>query len=183
MDARLSRFAIVFLAACWSAPAQADPLVMFLFSAAREILTSAVQRSPAQTDPLPEVSQTYPGTAVRPADLQRVVEESFGYLSERQRREVFDSLHGMLLNPKLAGSRAALIEYFMHKALAVRIAQSQLESLSQADKRDLAARFGGEIAGLPDEERQRLLVILQTRLLPVPADLNQMLLAEMRTDR
>ena len=115
MYARLRRLVFLLMAVGWAVPAHADPLVLFLINTAREILTAAAKRAPAQAVALPEAPQTYAGTAVRPADLRRVIDASFVYLSERQRGEVFESLHGMLLDPKLAGTRAALIEYFMHK--------------------------------------------------------------------
>ena len=76
-----------------------------------------------------------------------------------------------------------MIEYFVHKALAVRLAQLQMARLSQADKLELASQFRQEIAGLPDDERGQLLVVLEKNLLPVPADLNRLLLAELQAVR
>jgi len=183
MPALLRSASLVLVFALWSMPARADPLVFFLMSAAREIISSAADRPAPKPLPLPEEMTLYPGTAVRPVDMRRVIDESFVYLSSDQRTEIFDSLHAMLLDAKLGASRATLIEYFMHKALAVRVAQVQLERLSQADKRELAVQFRQEIAALPDEERGQLQLILQKNLLPVPADLNQLLLAELKDVR
>lgn len=154
-------------------------------SAAREI-ASAVAARPApevRPLPLPAPAATYPGTAVEPETLRQIVNDSFGYLSSAQRREVFESLNEMLLDPKLGGQRAALIEYFLHKALAVRAAQMQLAKLSTAEKQRLAAQFKEETAALSDEERHQLLGLLEHRLLPVPADLNQLLLAQLQEAR
>jgi hypothetical protein len=89
----------------------------------------------------------------------------------------------MLLDPKLAGNRAALIEYFLHKALAVRAAQVELGRLSYPEKERLAVQFRQETAALPDEERQQLVKLLEQHLLPVPADLNQLLLAQLQEPR
>lgn len=185
MRLALRRFAFLVLASVWAVPANADPLLFFLMSAAREI-SAAVARRPAQ-DPaalsVPEPFTTYPGTAVEPDTLRRIIDDSFTYLSESQRDEVFASLHEMLLDPRLGNQRAALIEYFLHKALAVRAAQMQLARLSQADKQRLAAQFREETASLPQSERQQLLGLLEHKLLPVPADLNQLLLAELQEPR
>ena len=180
----LRRTAFLFFAALWSLPAQADPIVFFLMSVAREMVTTAMMKpSPPVVVPLPEAPGTYSGTAVRPDDLRRIVDESFVYLSSSQRAEVFDSLHAKLLDPNLGISRATLIEYFVHKALAVRLAQLQMARLSQADKLELASQFRQEIAGLPDDERRQLLLVLEKNLLPVPADLNRLLLAELQAVR
>lgn len=177
------RTVFFFLVLLCARPVHADPLIFFLMSAARELASSAAAKAltaPA-TEVAPEIpaapASTYPGTAVEPEILRRVIDESFVYLSEDQRREVFDKLNEMLLDPKFAANRASLIEYFLHRALAVRAAQMQLAQLSSADKENLALRFKEETAALPEEERQKLLKLLEQRLLPVPSDLNQLLLA------
>ncbi len=167
--------------------AQADPLVFFLMSAAKEIASRAIQKAvkeQARIAALPVAPPpTYPGTAVEPKTLRRVVHESFVYLSSSQRNEIFESLNELLLDPKLGGNRAALIEYFLHKALAVRAAQIELGKLTYAQKEGLARQFRQETASLPDEERQQLQKLLEQHLLPVPADLNEMLLAQLQESR
>lgn len=185
MRPTLRRLAFLLFASAWAMPAKADPLLFFLMSAAKEI-AAAVARRPAP-DPValsvPVPPTTYPGTAVEPETLRQIIEDSFAYLSQAQRKEVFASLNQMLLDPKLGNQRAALIEYFLHKALAVRSAQMQLARLSEADKQRLAAQFRQETASLPEAERQQLLGLLEHNLLPVPADLNQLLLAELQEPR
>ncbi len=181
----LRRTVFLFFAAGWPLAASADPLVFFLMSAAKEIAASVIAKSASApaTVRLPAPAETYPGTAVEPATLRRIIDESFGYLSSAQRREVFESLNAMLLDPKLGANRAALIEYFLHKALAVRAAQFELGKLSHAQKQGLARQFRQETADLPDEERRQLQLLLEQQLLPVPADLNQMLLAQLQEQR
>ena len=125
-------------------------------------------------------STTYPGTTVEPELLRRVINESFAYLSQSRRDEIFDSLNAKLLDPSVAGTRAALIEFFLDRALAVRTAQIELARLSEADKRRLARQFRQETAGLADEDRKQLLELLEQHLLPVPADLNELLLAQLQ---
>jgi hypothetical protein len=161
-----------------AAPAPAaDPLLMFLLSVAREVIFAASRAraaAPPETfDPVP----TYPGTAVEPAHVKRLIDEGFGYLSEAQRAEVFDSLHGALMNPKNAAVRGSMIEYFARKAIEVRSAQDRLANLSQPEKASLAADFRRQVAGLPEEEATQLAELLRRQVLPLPSDLNEMLLA------
>lgn len=181
MRPALRRIVFLFFAAGWTAAAQADPLIFFLMSAAREIAAAAIARGAAEAAaPAPAVmAVTYPGTAVEPETLRRVIDDSFSYLSSAQRGEIFASLNEMLLDPKLGATRAPLIEYFLHKALAVRTAQIELGKLSYAEKERLAVQFKAETAELPEEERKQLMKLLEGHLLPVPADLNQLLLAQL----
>jgi len=185
MRPALRRIVFLVFAAGWSAAAQADPLVFFLMSAAREIAAAALTKAASEAaKPTPVVAATtYPGTAVEPETLRRVIDDSFSYLSSSQRNEIFASLNEMLLDPKLGPTRATLIEYFLHKALAVRAAQVELGKLSYAEKERLAVQFRQETAALPDEERQQLVKLLEQHLLPVPADLNQLLLAQLQEPR
>ena len=181
MRPALRRIVFLFFAAGWSAAANADPLIFFLMSAAREIAAAAVTKAAAEpVTPTPMVAATtYPGTAVEPETLRRVIDDSFSYLSSAQRGEIFASLNEMLLDPKLGPTRATLIEYFLYKALAVRAAQVELGKLSYAEKERLAVQFRVETASLPEEDRRQLLQLLEQHLLPVPADLNQLLLAQL----
>ena len=140
----LRRIAFLFFAAGWSAAVNADPLIFFLMSAAREIAISAVTKGISESAPaVPAPATNYPGTAVEPETLRRVIDDSFVYLSSAQRSEIFDSLNNMLLDPKLGPTRATLIEYFLHKALAVRAAQVE------------GRLGGGQGCGLPPRRSAR----------------------------
>lgn len=180
MRPALRRIVFLFLATGWPLAAHADPLIFFLMSAAREIAAAALTKAASEAaKPAPVVAATtYPATAVEPETLRRVIDESFAYLSSSQRDEIFASLNEMLLDPKLGATRATLIEYFLHKALAVRAAQVELGKLSYAEKERLAVQFRHETAALSEEERRQLMKLLEEHLLPVPADLNQLLLAQ-----
>ena len=151
---------------------------MFLISMARNLIENHAARAPAaNAAPMPEVSRVYPGTTVEPDQLRRLIDDSFLYLSDRQRAEIFDSLHAALVDPKNAAVRGTMIDFFVNKALTVRAAQLQLAQLSRRDKERLAGEFGKEIASLPAEERSQLGELLRQGLLPIPSDLNQLLLA------
>ena len=161
-------------------PAAADPVLMFLLSVAREMVEAHAARmraAPAAPEPVPDMARVYPGTAVEPEHLRRLIDDSFLYLSEAQRKEIFDALHEALMDPKNAAVRGTMIHYFAEKALTVRAAQLELARLSARDKERLAAEFRKEISSLSDEDQTQLGELLRSDLLPVPSDLNQLLLA------
>ena len=161
------------------APASADPILMFLIGMAREMVQSHANRSGGTPAPefVPDMANVYPGTSVEPDHLRRLINDSFLYLSDAQRKEIFDSLHEALSDQKNAAVRGAMIEYFAHKALTIRAAQIKLSQLSWREKESLAADFGKEIATLSAEDLTQLGELLRSGLLPVPTDLNQLLLA------
>ena len=151
---------------------------MFLLSMAREMIESHAAHAPVQPDSrLPDLARIYPGTAVEPDHLRRLIDDSFLYLSDSQRREIFDALHAALTDPKNAAVRGTMIDFFVNKTLTVRAAQLQLAQLSWRDKERLAGEFGKEIASLSVQERGQLGELLRQGLLPIPGDLNQLLLA------
>ena len=167
----------LWLCAC-AAPAQAaDPILMLLLSVARGMVVSAASRAPqAESAPLPPATTRYPGTSVEPEHVRRLIDECFRYLSDAQRREIFDSLHAALMDPKNTAVRASMIDYFVTRAMAVREAQQRLANLSAPDKDRLVAEFKTAIAMLPVEEAAQLAVLLRQGVLPVPSDLNDQLL-------
>lgn len=156
----------------------ADPLTMLLLTIAREALFSAARDYLASRESTPApLPQTYPGTTVEPAHVRRLVDEGFGYLTTAQRDEVFEAFHRHLMDPKNAAVRGPMIEYFAERAVAMRFAQERLARLSHAEKTALAADFRKEVAALPPEEAAQLATLLRKNVLPVPGDLNDMLLA------
>ena len=180
MIRRLQRAVLVSLLLAFAAPASAaDPIVMLLLGIAREMAFNAV-RERLMAPPEPEAPPVlYPGTTVEPAQLRRLIDEGFSYLSRGQREEVFESLHASLMDPKNAGVRASMIEYFADRAMAMRMAQDRLASLSGAEKSRLAAEFREQTAELSPEETAQLAELLRRHVLPVPRDLNDMLLAQL----
>ena len=166
-----------------AAPAAAmDPILMFIFTVAREMAGQHAARKPkAPALPqlggsLPDFPKVYPGTMVEPEHLRALIDECFPYLSDSRRREIFDSLHAGLPDPRNAPVSAALIDYFAERAFAVRAAQQRLKKMSRREKDLLAGEFRKEIADLPAEERARVAGLLREGLLPVPGDFSQMLL-------
>jgi hypothetical protein len=180
MIRRLQRVIVLSLLLGFAAPAAAaDPIVMLLLGIAREMVFNAVrERLMAPREPEPPAA-LYPGTTVEPSYLRRLVDDGFGYLSGGQREEVFDSLHASLMDPKNAGVRASMIDYFAERAMAMRAAQDRLASLSGSEKSRLAAEFRQQVAELSPEEAAQLAELLRRQVLPVPRDLNEMLLTEL----
>lgn len=167
-----------FLFACAAPAWAADPILMLLFGIARDMMINrAIDAITAPPGEAPiEIPKFYPGTLVEPDQLRRLIDDSFLYLSESQRGEIFDALHAELLKPKNAVVRAAMIEYFAERALAVRAAQLRLARLTWGEKQLLAEAFHKEAAALPEAEQAELAEVLRRGLLPVPSDLNQLLL-------
>lgn len=158
----------------------ADPILMFLLGFARNVMERQIQQAmnaPAPAEPMPDLGKTYPGTTVEPKIVRRLIDDSFLYLSEDQRKEIFDSFNKALLNPRNAAIRGQMIEHFARKALAVRAAQVRLSQLSLREKQMLAAEFRAEIAGVPEQDIAQLRSVIEKGLLPVPMDLNQLFLA------
>lgn len=179
---RLLRGGVLFtlLFAGLVAPAAADPILMLLMSIARQMVTSHAQKPDSEkrleVDIL-NVDKFYPGTMVEPDQIRRLIDDSFLYLGDRQRQEIFDSFNAELLKPKNAAVRAAMIEYFIDRALILRAAQLRLSQMSWSEKERMASEFKAELAALSTEDRAQIGDLLRNRMLPVPGDLNQLLLA------
>jgi hypothetical protein len=179
---RLLRRGVLFalLSAGLVAPAAADPILMILMSIARNMVTNHAQKP--DSEKLLEgqtfnLANVYPGTLVEPDQIRRLIDDSFLYLGDRERQEIFDTLNAELMNPKNAAVRGAMIEYFTDKALVVRAAQLQLARMPWSEKERMALEFKSELAGLSPEEQEQIGELLRKRMLPVPSDLNQLLLA------
>jgi len=162
------------------APAAADPVLMILMSIARNMVSNHAQK-PDREKMLEgqsfDMAKVYPGTLIEPEQMRRLIDDSFLYLGDRQRQEIFDTLNAELLNPRNAAVRGAMIEYFTDRALIVRAAQLQLARMPWSEKERLAAEFKSELSTLPPAEREQIGELLRKRMLPVPGDLNQLLLA------
>jgi len=172
---RLIRKGVFFtLLLCCCTPASADPLLMFLLGIAKNMVVDyAASRPVVPVEP----PQRYPGTTVEPEQLRRLIDESFFYLGDSQRREIFDALNAALMDPKNAAVRGPMIDYFAERALEVRAAQIRLAQLGDQEKQSLAEEFRKGITSLSPEEQAQLGRLLREHLLPVPGDLNQLLLA------
>jgi len=158
-----------------------DPFAMFLIGIARDMVINYANRPPlGPEEVLPDLKLVYPGTTVEPDHLRKLIDDSFMYLSDGQRREIFDMLHAALMDPKNAAVRGPMIEYFARRALTIRAAQLHLAKLSWPEKERLAAEFKTAYAELPADEKVQLGEVVRRGLLPVPSDLGELLAAAVR---
>ncbi len=170
---RRSFFFAALMACAW--PVRADPLLMFVFSVVKEIALAHSAAAPAalaaRTFPA-----TYPGTTVEPTTMRRLIDESFTYLSQAQRDEIFLALNAELLKPENIAVSAPLIDHFAHRAVQVRAAQERLARLSSREQERLLLAFPAAVKSLSREDLGKLRTVLELGLLPVPSDLSQQML-------
>lgn len=164
----------------------ADPLTMFLLGFAQNLITSAIEsysakpNTPATVPPMPAMK---PPASMDDEDLRVLVDESFVYLTSPQREELLAGLHKALSDPANAAQREAILTEFVNVARQIQYSQRQLNRLSDEQKRTVANRFAGYFRTLTPEQQQALLERLRLNALPLPADLNEMMLAALAAER
>jgi len=173
---------VTLLTMVMSAPAYAvEPLTLFLLRMLRDQIATSVIESAvnsASRPPPPRVSPALAGVhGIDEAQLRGLIDAGFVHLSAAQRAEVYASLTAMLADPKNALARPLIIEQLAQKASAVRGAHEQLALLSAEQKRAIVADARAEYERLRPEERDQLLRLLQSRVAPIPRDLNDQMLA------
>jgi hypothetical protein len=172
----------------WSSgPARAaDPMLMFLLGFAKNLVESAIERNAAQRPALVPPAPLAPAVPAVPqktpaqldaADLRTLVDDSFAYLDRTQRNELLAGLQKALDDPANAPYREHILAQFVFVARQVSFTHRQLDRLSAEDKQALAERFAANYRLLAPEQQQALSRQLQARALPLPADLNDMMLA------
>ena len=156
-----------------------DPLTMFLLGFARNLVTSAIESHQSKPQPrvvtAPPAQQKAPGS-FEPADLRTLVDESFAHLSSAQREELLASLDKALSDPANAAHRGVILSQFVTVARQIQFTHTQLNRLSAEEKRVLAERFASNFRSLTPDQQQSLQQQLAQRALPLPADLNDMML-------
>jgi hypothetical protein len=165
-----------------AAPAPAaDPLLMFVLGFAKNLIESAIEADAAKPKPAAIVAAPAPlpkaPAHMDAADLRALVDESFGYLSAAQRDELLAGLEKALSDPANAPYRNAILAQFVGVASQVKFALQQLDRLSPEDKQALAERFARNYRALSPEYQQAVSQQLRARALPLPADLNDMMLS------
>jgi hypothetical protein len=178
----LSSLALAAALTFQAAPARAaDPLLMFMLGFAKNLIESAIEANAARPAPplvLPPPAPLPKAPArMDSADLQALVDESFGYLTATQRAELLAGLDKALSDPANGPHRDAIVTQFVSVARQVSFAHRQLERLSPEHKQALAQRFALNYRSLAPEHQQALSQQLRARALPLPADLNDMMLS------
>jgi hypothetical protein len=184
----LRRGLLGLVLAIWASSAvAADPLTLILLRLLRDQIISAAAQ--AAYESAQAASKPPAGPVVfspHPYDLddsklRTLIDEGFVHLTAAQRDEVFASVKRILADPKNAAVRFHIIEELALKASAVRQAHEQLNNLSEARKRSIVSEARESFQALPAEERQQMIGVLQSGVVPIPRDLNDMILAEFRS--
>jgi hypothetical protein len=174
---------VTLLFAVTAAPAYAaEPLTLFLLKMLRDqiataAIESAVNSASRPQAPVPVAPALAGVHGVDEVQLRGLIDAGFVHLTPRQRAEVYASLTRMLADPKNALARPLIIEQLAQQASAVRGAHEQLALLSEAQKRAIVADARAEYERLRPEERDQMLQLLQSRVAPIPRDLNDLMLA------
>jgi hypothetical protein len=172
----------VLILALWPTVAlAAEPLALILLHIIRQQIASAVENAIEKAQRERERPVLVVPRAQYDLDdqqLRALIDEGFVHLTRSQREEVFASVKKILSDPQNAAMRPGLVQELAVKASAVRQAHEQLAALTSSEKRALALQARDEYAKLPLEERQQMVQVLQARIVPLPRDLNDMILAE-----
>lgn len=174
----------VLLLLIWSSASFAvDPLTLILLRMMRDqIISSSAQAAidGAQRDNARSRVAVLPPSPYMLDDrkLRALIDEGFVYLTPAQRDEVYASVQRALDDPKNAALRPMLVQELAQKASAARQAHERLSNLSDDEKRTIVGQMRNEYAELSPEERLRMLQVLQSGIVPIPRDLNNMILAE-----
>lgn len=181
----MRRSLVCVLLALWpSISVAAEPLTLLLIHILREQIASAVQDAIENA----QREKERPSFVIPPSPydldddkLKALIDEGFVHLSSAQRDEVFASVKRILSDPENAALKPMLVEELAVKASAVRQAHERLSNLSQVEKKALAVQAREEYEKLPPEEREQMLHVLRSGIVPLPRDLNEMILAEFGT--
>ena len=166
----------------------ADPLLMFVLGFAKNLIETSMQEEKARRGKAGGsnmASAAVPATLNSPKtpasmdqeDLRVLIDESFVYLSRSQLVELHAGLDKALADPANSAHREAILNQFVTVARQVQFTHGQLNRLSPDDKRLLAERFAASFRTLSPDQQQGLLEQLRQRVLPLPSDLNDMMLA------
>lgn len=167
--------------------AAADPLTLILLRMLRDqVISSSIQSAvegaspgtPQKTEPIMIPPAPYD---LGDEKLRALINEGFVHLTAAQREEVFTSVKRALADPQHAAARPVIIQELALKASAVRQAHEHLNNLSYGDKKNIAVQAREEYVKLPEEERLQMIQVLQSGVVPIPRDLNDMILAEFRS--
>ena len=162
-----------------------DPLTLILLRLLRDQILTAAAKAAYESNQAPAAP---PGVMVFPAHpldlddgkLRALIDEGFVHLTSGQRDEVFAAVKRGLAEPKNANVRLHIIQELALKAAAVRQAHEQLNDLPQSRKYSLVTEAREEYLKLSPEERLQMIAVLQSGVMPIPRDLNEMILTEFR---
>ena len=178
----------VVLLLCSSAAYSIDPILLLLVRMMRDHAVSASveagvnslrQAAPPQAPKfgygLPNAPEPQANSEQR---LRTLIDESLLHLSTVQRDAVFAAMQKVLNDPQYSQLSSQILAEFTLTARALREGYLQLDRLSYSQKKALVLQAREEFQRLPAGQRQHLHELLQSGLLPVPRDINEIMLAE-----
>lgn len=181
MSPKIRQILAFLLLAGWLAEAAAvEPVVGLIWSLIQDRLMNAAVQSASAPPAVPSIVPDARALGIiDPKELKALVNDNFAYLTSAQREEIYQGLERIMTDPKHAASRGFMLERFTETAKAVGEAHRQLSNLSYSQKRRVASeiRLAYEQSSAP--LREELLHMVQSHQLPLPSDLNQMVLDEL----
>ncbi len=178
----------VVLLLCSSAAYSLDPILLLLVRMMRDhAITASIeagvnslrQKAPP---PAPNFGYGLPNTPEPQGNaeqrLRTLIDESLLHLSTVQRDAVFAAMQKVLTDPQYSQHSSQILAEFTMTARALREGYLQLDRLSYSQKKALVLQAREEFQRLPAEQRQHLLEVLQSGMLPVPRDISEIMLAE-----
>ena len=157
----------------------AEPLTMFLLDLLRQQIVSSVQSSIEEAARKSEAAAApRPGYEFEDQKLRALIDEGFVHLSSAQRDEVYAGVKRVLADPNNAHLRPTIVQELAIKASAVRQAHERLADLSPDEKRAIAVQARAEYEKLGAVERAKMLDVVRAGIVPIPRDLNEIMLAE-----
>lgn len=189
MPRSFRRLVAAVVLAMWTAHAWAfDPITLFLLNMLRNRIATEIAERVIEEAMKPPAVERYISNAPRLSQqeiaeaerrkLRRLIDESFGYLSDAERQQVFAGVSQVLADPAYESQRTEILGEFTQAARAIGETYRVLQSLSSEEKRELAAQARTQFRNLPRQEQEELAAHLRARRLPLPHDLSDMLLAE-----
>ena len=171
--------------------AAVEPILLLLLRMARDqAISTSIERGvgamrPESNPSTPVFGYMLPTEPVSKGTeeqrLRALIDDSFLHLTAGQRNAVFASVQKILNDPQHAQDKPLIVAEFTVKANAFRDSYRTLDKLSNPEKRRLAAQAKEEYRRLSSDDRRQMLDALQSGMLPMPRDLNAIMLAEFGT--
>jgi len=188
MTLRARRTLAVLLLAGWVPSAAAlDPLTSFAISFVWNVISNNFIE-PRVSGYLEQQYRAFnaPRTSLPPAPalddrahLRRLIDEGFPNLSSAQRDEVQGALDRIVDDPAHSNERYLILMQFTARAEASREAHRRFAALSGAEKREMVSQIRERYDSLPPTQREHMLATLRAGQMPLPRDLNELILAEL----
>jgi uncharacterized protein (DUF2267 family) len=165
-----------------------DPIALFLLNMLRNRIATEIAERIIEEAMKPPAVERYIANPPRltPQEvaeterrkLRRLIDDSFAYLSDAERQQVFAGVSQVLADAAYESQRADILAEFTQTARAMGEAYRVLRTLSSSEKREIAAQAGAQFRKLSPQDQEELGAHLRARRLPLPGDLSDMLLAE-----